>query len=112
VERVIAPPYRGGALVVFDATPARFFRGRVVVESAAGKLVEPAYGELSLEGPGGKATSPLGKRGEFEVEGLAAGPYAARIVYGKKSSCAFDLVVPPSEHAVADLGEQRCKETR
>lgn len=106
VERTIAPSYRGGALVRFEAKVARFFRGRVVVERG-GKRVTPAYGEISIRMAAGELTSPLGKDGEFELSDLPPGKHASRVEYAD-GACTFEIVAPRSERVITDLGELRC----
>jgi len=107
VERTIAPPLRGGALVLFESRAARFFRGRVTV-LRAGKPETPSYGELSVHKPaGGDTVSPLGQHGEFEVPDLEPGLYGAQIVYAG-GTCAFTLPIPATALAVTNLGERRC----
>ncbi len=110
VERTVAPAYRGGALVLFESKPARFYRGRVVVV-LGGATVVPSYGEISVVGPAGEVTSPLGKKGELELEGLPPGRFPARVVHAR-GTCAFDLQVPGSALVVVELGELRCTEER
>jgi outer membrane usher protein len=106
VERIVAPPYRGGALVTFEARRARFYRGRMRVV-VAGKVVPPSYGELTVRGPAGEVTSPLGKDGELELEGLPPGRYPAEVVH-EHGTCAFTIDLPPAAHAVTQLGELQC----
>jgi outer membrane usher protein len=106
VERTIAPAYRGGVLVAFDAKRARFFRGRMRVVTGS-KVAAPGYGELTVTGPAGEVSSPLGADGEFELSDLTPGRYPAHVDY-TGGTCTFELELPAAEHAVTNLGEQRC----
>jgi outer membrane usher protein len=110
VERTVAPPYRGGALIRFEANPARFYRGRLVVDVSGARVV-PAYGEMTVRGPAGEVVSPLGKEGELELSDLPPGRYPARVVH-RGGACDFAVEIPRSTRAVADLGELRCVQAR
>ena len=105
-ERFVAPPFRGGALVIFSARATNFVRGVIAVLEGGLKRV-PAYGELRVQGPDGEVASPLGGNGEFELDGLAPGRYRA-VVSDEHGVCSFDLHVPASTALVIELGEVRC----
>ncbi len=107
VERTVATPYRGGAVVAFPVRRVTSVTGRVVL-AEAGREVVPAYGELTVTGPDGKAQlSPVGGDGGFYLENLPPGRYPA-VVEQKETVCRFTLVVPASTSAFASLGTVRC----
>ncbi|MDP9151152.1 MAG: fimbria/pilus outer membrane usher protein [Myxococcota bacterium] len=106
-EYLVAPPYRGGALVRFEAKKTSFVRGTLAVRHG-GKLVVPSYGEVTLNVFGKSITSPVARAGEFEFEGLAAGTYSALVEYAE-GDCTFSLVVSEPKGAVADLGNLICE---
>jgi outer membrane usher protein len=47
-ERIVAPAQRGGALVRFESLRLRPIVGRVVVVSARGQTIVPAFGDIEL----------------------------------------------------------------
>ena len=63
-EHIVAPPFRGGALVTFSAQRGQHVTGTLVVD-VAGQSVIPAYGQLTVMGESTQVSSPLGKGGEF-----------------------------------------------
>lgn len=108
VERMIAPPYRGGALVEFPVRRVQTVSGTVLVRAANTELV-PAYGELTLHSHQDKrvVVSPVGNHGEFYFEELPPGSYTAVIEYSK-GTCSFDISVPPSKEPFLKLGRLTC----
>ena len=104
--QVAATPYRGAAVVHFDAKRVSFVRGTLVVRKS-GKEVIPAYGEVTVHSGDQLLTSPVAREGEVEFEGLAEGSHAARVEYGE-GVCDFTLVVPQRKGPVADLGTIAC----
>jgi outer membrane usher protein len=105
-EKVIAPPYRGGALVTFPIQQTQSFTGAVEVE-VSGTSVIPAYGQLTVTPEGKPVISPIGKSGEFYLENLTAGRYPAKIEY-KEGVCAFVLEIPVTKGPFVNLGTLRC----
>jgi outer membrane usher protein len=107
VERTVATPLRGGAVVAFPVRRMTSVTGRVVLVEA-GRASVPAYGELTATGPDGKAqVSPVGGDGGFYLENLPAGSHPAAVEF-KGTVCRFTLVVPVSTSAFVNLGEVRC----
>lgn len=104
----VAPPYRGGAVVVFPVSREQRAMGRVVVTRGAHVEV-PAYGHLVVTTGGLGLESPLGSDGEFYLEGLPPGPQDARIVFAS-GTCEFRFDVPASEQPVTPLGDLRCEQ--
>jgi outer membrane usher protein len=107
VRRTIAPPYRGGALVVFPVQPRQGVTGRIALD-VDGSLVVPAYGELTVKDSA--ANSPVGEGGEFYFERLAPGRHEAVVQY-KSMSCTFTLDVPSVGAPVINLGSVVCSVT-
>jgi outer membrane usher protein len=107
VERTVATPYRGGAVVEFPVKRVTTVTGRVlIVEEGTEKA--PAYGELTVTGPDGKPQiSPVGGDGGVYLENLSPGRYPAAVEY-KEAVCRFTLVVPASPSAFVSLGTLRC----
>lgn len=106
-EHLVATPYRGGAIVRFDAHKTSFVRGVVGVRHE-GKEVAPAYGEMTVHSDGKPVVSPIARGGEFEFEALTAGTYPALVEYAE-GSCKFSIVVPEPKDPVANLGHVICE---
>ena len=105
-EKIIAPPYRGGAFVSFPVKQIRTITGSVTIHSAARDIV-PAFGQLTLSANGTSYESPLGRNGEFYFENIAAGTYAAAIEH-RDGSCRFRLDIPSGTDPVIKLGQRTC----
>jgi outer membrane usher protein len=110
VHVTLAPPYRGGAVVLFPVRRIQRTSGSVTIVTAAGDDV-PEFGELTLVGGGESVSSPLGAKGEFYFENLPEGKHEASVTYDG-GSCSFILTVPRSEEPALDLGTLRCTSTR
>jgi outer membrane usher protein len=107
IERTVATPYRGGAVVEFPVRRVSTVTGRVLLVEAGADVV-PAYGELTVTGPDGKPqASPVGGDGAFYLENLAPGPHPAAVEY-KGALCHFSLAVPTASSAFVNLGTVRC----
>lgn len=106
-ERIVAPPYRGGAVVRFVARRSLFVRGRMVIQRE-GDVIVPAYGELFVENEERSETLPLGRQGEFELEDFPPGLYSLTIHHGT-TACRVRIEVEESEGPVIDVGEVVCK---
>jgi outer membrane usher protein len=107
VERVIAPPFRGGAVVTFPVRRLRAYSGTVIV-SFHGIEVAPLYGELSLSADGKEYSSDIGSSGNFYLEDVPPGVRRARVSYLGRT-CDFDLLLPASQEPVARLGALVCR---
>ena len=122
-EKLIAPPYRGGARVTFDVRVTRYVRGRLVIARAVIERPEcgsppcspspeicPAFGRLVVQTPTGMVDSPLGRKAEFELATVAPGRYPATVEH-TAGRCDFTLEVPTPDAAnapVQDLGRVVC----
>ena len=106
VEKTVAPPFRGGALVEFPVLRVQIITGTVRIE-AADTLHIPAYGQLTVTAQDVKHESPIGKHGEFYLENIPPGSYPATIE-AEGSTCRFSLTVPDSPSPILKLGELRC----
>jgi outer membrane usher protein len=93
VEKIIAPPFRGGAIVNFPVKQVRTIVGTLRVRTADGEQIVPAYGELVLSRDAERATSPLGTDGEFYLENLQSGRWTAAMEW-EDGRCRFELTVP------------------
>ncbi|HET7826286.1 MAG TPA: fimbria/pilus outer membrane usher protein, partial [Anaeromyxobacter sp.] len=105
-EVLAAPTLRGGVVTSFAVTPMRAVEGELVTD-AGGLEVAPAYGDLSVEAPGGPFSSPVGADGRFYVEALPPGRHAA-VVEWSGGRCRAFVEVPEATRMV-ELGRVRCR---
>jgi outer membrane usher protein len=106
VERAIAPPYRGGALVVFRAGLRQTLTGTVAL-LVGSQTILPVFGDLTVAAPGRSISSPIGQGGEFELENVPAGRHSAVVTF-KGLACQVVLDVPASQEPIVRLGILRC----
>ena len=106
VHFTLAPPYRGGAVVLFPVRRIQRATGAVVLLTAAGEE-QPSFGEITIVAAGERMTSPLGNAGEFYFENLPEGRHEAAVTHEGRS-CVFMLTVPPSTEPAITLGTSRC----
>lgn len=105
-ERIIAPPYRGGALVEFPVRKVRTITGAIrLMKKGAANI--PSYGEMTIAQGDEKASSPLGSNGEFYFENLNDGSFTFRVIsdYG---SCTGSGLIPSTNDTVVRLGTITC----
>ena len=102
-ELDISPPLRSGSMIRFDVMRIQATTGRLAVR-IAGQAQVAEYIDLFVMVDGKEIVTPTGRGGEFYVENLKPGRYAARFSLGERR-CAFELTVPPSQEMLVDLGE-------
>jgi len=106
VERSIAPPFRGGSLVLFRADQRQRLEGRVTV-GIGGQTIVPALGKMTVSVGSESLSSPIGHNGEFYFENLPAGRHQAVVLFGE-ITCQFELSVPAAAGPTLQLGVVRC----
>jgi len=106
VEQAVAPPYRGGAVVVFSAGQIQGVAGTVTIVQGD-KVVVPEFGDLVVVDGERRIESPVGRGGSFYLEDLRPGAHRATVRY-LGASCSFTLLVPTSTSAVVNVGAVRC----
>lgn len=106
VEKVVAPPSRGGAYVEFPVSAVRTITGSVVVRGRTAQLI-PSYGQFDLARGGSEYVSPLGRAGEFYFENVASGRYRGTVRF-EQGSCTFEVTVPSGNEPAIDLGRLSC----
>jgi outer membrane usher protein len=106
VEKLVAPPYRGGAIIEFPVHRLRTVSGTVVLVDPDGHII-PSYGQIAIEAGDRTIESPLGAAGEFYFENLEAGRHEATIVTSTRE-CSLVLDIPESPSTFIDLGLIRC----
>ncbi len=104
VGLTLAPPYRGGAVAVFDVQRVQRVLGKIL-----GTDDRPfVYGELTVTNMNGRSFgSPVGNDGSFYFENLHAGSYTA-VVENRTGRCTFTIEIPASSETVINLGKVRC----
>jgi outer membrane usher protein len=100
----IAVPYRGGAVVVFEAETIHALSGRLDV---AGKA--PAYGTLLVTVGATEFSSPLSASGEFYFEDLPPGDHPG-IASWKAGTCRATIHMPDKAPPMTDAGVVTCAE--
>jgi len=105
-ELTIAPPYRGGAIVSFPVRRVLSVAGTVIVEEG-GKEIPPAYGQIGVKIDEHDMTSPFDEAGNFYLENVPPGSYAAEVQYAT-GVCTFQLVIKASGTSLAHVGTVRC----
>jgi outer membrane usher protein len=105
-ERLVAPPFRGGAVVTFPVQRLQIITGALVIESA-GQLTPPSYGGIVVSAAGKTFDSPIGKQGEFYFENVPAGRHEA-IIDNEGSVCRFIIEIPVIDAREVKLGTLRC----
>ncbi|MHC5595080.1 MAG: fimbria/pilus outer membrane usher protein [Nostoc sp.] len=105
-EKVIAPSFRGGAIVRFPIQRIQSITGNISLE-ASGKTIIPVYGQLTVTVNGNQVDSPIGNQGEFYLENITPGRYVAKVEY-EKGICTFDLNIPRSDEKIVNLGSLKC----
>jgi outer membrane usher protein len=106
-EKIVAPPFRGGAVVSFPVQRIQRILGQINLDDGVSTTV-PAYGQLSLNANGKLFESPIGRQGEFYLENLPAGRYSAKVEH-KEGSCTFALNIPESDQSEIKLGTLKCQ---
>ncbi|GAO02812.1 fimbria/pilus outer membrane usher protein [Anaeromyxobacter sp. PSR-1] len=103
-ERVVGPPRRGGAVVVFDVERLRAVQGRVRMP---GHDAVPAYGTVVVLASRRVFSSPVGAQGEFWLDGLPAGTHRAHVLWHGQT-CTFAIEVPAGAPPLLDVGQVTC----
>jgi outer membrane usher protein len=106
-ERLIAPPFRGGAVIRFPVERVQAITGRVLLD-VEGATVVPRYGEMRLVVAGRELESPIGNDGEFYFEDVGPGRHTATVIH-EDLRCTLVLDVSPAKAPVVDLETVRCR---
>ena len=105
-----APPYRGGGVLSFAVKKFQSFDGRLVVEDQ-GKKKALEFAGLEIDVDGKIISCVVGVQGEFYVENLQPGRFAARVLKDNDNYQCI-IVVPKSDEISVDLGEVVCEKTK
>ncbi|MFO5527079.1 MAG: fimbria/pilus outer membrane usher protein, partial [Cuspidothrix sp.] len=105
-EKVITPTFRGGAVVPFPVQLIQSLVGTLSVETS-GKTVIPSYGQLNITVDNQIINSPIGKEGDFYLDSVPPGKYAANVDY-EGGICNFELTILQSQEQIVNLGNLKC----
>ena len=105
-ERIIAPPYRGGAVVTFPVRRVQSVSGTVVIDDQ-GATVLPTYGQFVVMVGQQQVVSPLDEAGNFYLENVPPGSYSAEVQYAA-GACTLPLAVAAGATALVNVGTIRC----
>lgn len=106
-SKKISPSLRSGVLVDFAATKVQGFTGTLKFQNGgAAKVV--AYHEVTLDADGKQVAFQTGKAGEFYLENLKPGTYAARAAI-EGQPCTFNITIPHSSETFVELPELFCR---
>jgi outer membrane usher protein len=100
----VAVPYRGGAVVVFEANVIRALTGRLDVAGTA-----PEYGTLTVAAGAMSFSSPLNGSGEFYFEDLPPGDHQG-IASWRGRTCRATVHMPENAPPTTDAGVVACVE--
>jgi outer membrane usher protein len=107
IEKLVSVPFRGGGVVLFDLQKLQAFTGRLsVIEKGVKTSAE--YWGLKIQTDVRTIEAVVGKRGEFYLENIPAGTYAARL-FENGRACDFSMTIPASKDAMVDMGEVICE---
>ena len=102
----VTPAPRSGVFVDFDPKKTQAFSGKLVAPSA-GTAQGVEFFEIDLAVGSVSQKLVTGRGGEFYVENVPVGTYAATATNGTMV-CSFLLTFPPSEEMFVDLGTVAC----
>jgi outer membrane usher protein len=104
ISQNIAVPYRGGAVVLFEASVIRAVTGRLDVGGAA-----PEYGTLVVTVAGTEFSSPLNESGDFYFEDLPPGDHPGVATWNDRT-CRATIKMPDKAPSMSDAGVVMCVE--
>jgi outer membrane usher protein len=104
IEHDIAVPYRGGAVVTFEAEVIRALSGLLDVDGKA-----PKYGTLTVTVGAIEFSSPLSETGEFYFEDLPPGDHPGVATWGNHT-CRATIHMPDKAPSMTNAGVVSCVE--
>jgi outer membrane usher protein len=105
LDKLVAPHSRRGTTVRFETRRIRPIRGTLALADTDSAVL--AFGDLSVSLAQEVQHSPIGRQGEFELEGLPPGSYEARVTYSG-GVCVAKLEVPDTQDKLIDLAVVPC----
>jgi outer membrane usher protein len=108
VGQTLAPPYRGGAVALFNVHKTQRVVGTITISETSVNRI-PSFGDISITASGREVSSPVGRTGAFYFEDLPAGTHTATVRDADGSECTFTISVPSSRDVVMSVGTLRCE---
>jgi outer membrane usher protein FimD/PapC len=105
--KLVSPPYRSGAVIDFHAKRLRAVEGTVEIRTNGSGAAAQFY-TMTVAVDGRPVTLVTGRGGEFYVENIQPGRYAARLA-ANGQFCTFELVVPESAQSIVQLPTIVCE---
>jgi outer membrane usher protein len=107
LSKNVSPSQRGGVLVDFPVMKIQAFTGKLKYRQD-GAIRPVEFQEIDIDATGKRQVLQTGRGGEFYIENLKPGTYAATVrVEGKP--CLFDIVIPTSGETFVELGDVVCR---
>jgi outer membrane usher protein len=107
----VRPKADQGVVAAFGVRVVRAYAGTVVVRRLGADVI-PAFARVVLTAGDRHFTTDLGSEGQFYLENVPPGSYAATLTGGASLGCAFTLTLPAANQAVTELGAFACEATR
>jgi outer membrane usher protein len=105
-KEVVAPPNRGGAVVIFPVRKVRSIVGKLRVQ-LAGRVIIPSFGTLTVTAHDKKFESPVGGDGTFFLDSPPPGRLPATIDFDQ-GTCSFTIDIQDSDQSFIKLGTLSC----
>lgn len=111
-EKAISPAFRSGSLIEFPVKRFQAVTGRLRIGTAEmqGAAESAEFAEVKMDVDGSVVTFSTGRDGEFYLEDIPPGSYAAGAEFEGRG-CTLEITIPESDEVVIDLGEVTCEET-
>jgi outer membrane usher protein len=104
----IRPKGLSGVAVKFTIRSFHAYAGHILMRRAGHSIV-PARASFVLSRAGHDYPSELGTTGQFYVENLEPGGYAARITTSDGRTCTFPVSLPIDARPVTSVGTLTCE---
>ena len=104
--KLVSPGFRSGAVIDFAAKRLQAVTGTLKIK-LGGTVQAAEFYEASLTAEGKPLKFMTGRGGEFYIDDVKPGRYAARLS-GNGETCLFELVVPQTREAFTEIPEIVC----
>ncbi len=104
----VRPKTLSGVVTEFTIRHFHAYAGHIVVHRA-GRSIVPVLGRIVFSRAGTDYASDLGGEGQFYVENLAAGHFAATVTTADGLTCAFGIDLPSDASPVTSVGTLVCE---
>ncbi len=108
LEKYVSPSYRSGSTITFGVRKIQAFEGRIYVVEK-GERKPASFAGLQVAVNKRHMKTVIGKGGEFYIENLKAGRFAARVLLAGGRHCDFELTVPESTEIIVPMGDIICE---